>query len=243
MQTITLKNTVKKNLHKSLHLCCFECIFLPPAFCGFCSFASSNVYHWGFETTLLWYKWGNVSLSWLSGTPGTVFYYWRLLGIEQEQYLANNTPLQYSERHTMTVAQMTTEVTTQVNNNGFFGKHQSSCRPSWGVIEWLCAVVERLVGDGGWRGTDNGLQWITRDEPPMRDGRGGGDENEGGEQQGKGSRQQKRKGWERKLNLAASSKYFPPVPCWMTNTQTARHHDGHSPPLMSPSHSWTHRCA
>lgn len=26
------------------------------------------------------------------------------------------------------------------------------------VIEWLCVVVERLVGDGGWRGTDNGLQ-------------------------------------------------------------------------------------
>lgn len=30
--------------------------------------------------------------------------------------------------------------------------------PLGAVIEWLCVVVvERLAGDGGWRGTDNGL--------------------------------------------------------------------------------------
>lgn len=30
--------------------------------------------------------------------------------------------------------------------------------PLWALIEWLCVVVKRLAGDGGWRGTDNGLQ-------------------------------------------------------------------------------------
>ena len=30
--------------------------------------------------------------------------------------------------------------------------------PLGALIEWLCVVVERLAGDGGWRGTDNGLQ-------------------------------------------------------------------------------------
>ena len=113
------------------------------------------------------------------------------------------------------------------------------------LIECLCVVVERLAGDGGWRETDNGLQRITRDEPPVRDGRQGskedGEESSGTDQ---GERIE-RKGWS---GLDAQGDFtgpcpppplpiFPPVPCWMTSTQTARHHDGHSPPLMSPSHS------
>ncbi len=39
------------------------------------------------------------------------------------------------------------------------------------LIEWLCVAAERLAGDGGWWGTDNGLQRITRNEPLLRDGR------------------------------------------------------------------------
>lgn len=51
-------------------------------------------------------------------------------------------------------------------------------------------------------------------------------------------------GWRREAWLgSAGLLHFLPVLHWMTSTQTARHHDGHSPPLMSPSHSWTHRCA
>lgn len=52
--------------------------------------------------------------------------------------------------------------------------------PLGALIEWLWIVVERLAGDGGWWGTDNGLQRITRDEPPLRDGRQEGEE-DGGE--------------------------------------------------------------
>ncbi len=43
--------------------------------------------------------------------------------------------------------------------------------PLGALIEWLCVVVERRTGDGGWWETGNGLQQITRDEPLLRDGR------------------------------------------------------------------------
>lgn len=52
--------------------------------------------------------------------------------------------------------------------------------PRGALIEWLCVAVERLAGDGGWWGTDNGLQQITRNEPPLRDRRVEGEE-DGGE--------------------------------------------------------------
>lgn len=56
--------------------------------------------------------------------------------------------------------------------------------PLGALIEWLCVVVvERLARDGGWWGTDYGLQRITRDEPPLRDGREKGEE-DGGESRG-----------------------------------------------------------
>lgn len=51
--------------------------------------------------------------------------------------------------------------------------------PLGALIEWLCVAVERLAGDGSWWGTDNGLQRITRNEPPLRDGRVEGEEGGG----------------------------------------------------------------
>ncbi len=46
-------------------------------------------------------------------------------------------------------------------------------------------------------------------------------------------------GWMRKEAKLGPARLLhrPVFPHWMTSTQTARHHDGHSPPLMSPSHS------
>lgn len=119
--------------------------------------------------------------------------------------------------------------------------------PLGALIEWLCVVVERLAGDGGRWGTDNGLQRNHKRWTPVERWKRGGRWGLRREQQGKMSKRggKGKDSWMRReapLCLPPTP-IFSPFPHWMTSTQTARHHDGHSPPLMSPSHSWTHCCA
>lgn len=70
---------------------------------------------------------------------------------------ANNTPVQCKTRnngptdHDWDWLHRSTTMDSLVSIN-----HAAS--PLGALMEWLCAVVERLVGDGSWRGTDNGLQ-------------------------------------------------------------------------------------
>lgn len=98
--------------------------------------------------------------------------------MEQKQYLAN-TATQHNERAAITAAHMMTGIdnTGSTTMDSLISINQAA-GPLGALIEWLCVVVESLAVDGGWWGTDNGLQRITRDEPLLRDGR---EEEEGGE--------------------------------------------------------------
>lgn len=65
------------------------------------------------------------------------------------------------------------------------------------------------------------------------------EERAGGQMSERGEKGKDGAGWieEGGSTGPSSTAHIPPVLHWMTSTHTARHHDGHSPPLMSPSHS------
>lgn len=83
-------------------------------------------------------------------------------------------------------------------------------------------------------GLITGFGAIARDEPPVeRWKRGKGEWLEGTEQQGKRVREERKV----KMELAGCCPYSRSAPVDDQRTHTAGHHDVHSPPLMSPSHS------
>lgn len=93
----------KKQLHKAFNL-----------FWLWGSFYASD-HFWRFcrsimEDLKLHYRGIHEGMSWLSGTSGTILYDWRLFGMEQKQYLANNTLIQYNERLAITAAHMMTGI-------------------------------------------------------------------------------------------------------------------------------------
>ena len=93
----------------------------------------------------------------LSQLSGTIFYYSTLFGLKQKkQYWANYTPVQWNGRLAITDddgdwLHRSTTMVSLISINQAAG-------PLGALIEWLCVVVEKLAGDGGWQGTDNGLQ-------------------------------------------------------------------------------------
>lgn len=110
-EMIALCTSSEKQLHKAFNLFWFCCFYVSIS-CHFCTSAGSRVHHGGLETTLLWYKWGNVSKN-CHGCLAHLalsFIVEDCLGWRRNNTWLTTRPTQHSERLAITAAHMMTGI-------------------------------------------------------------------------------------------------------------------------------------